>query len=81
MNKLLQKIIIKKEIKLIHFLFLATSKLAIGIGIGMHFSKVAFPYSFPLVALGASLFLPTLIYLMKEERKEEKVLKRKLKRI
>ena len=81
MNKLLQKKIIKKEISLIHFLFLTTSKLAIGIGVGASFSKVAFPYSYPLVVLGVSILLPTLIYLMKEERKEEKLLEKKLKKI
>ncbi len=81
MNKFLQKKIIKKEISLIHFLFLTTSKLAIGIGVGASISKVAFPYSYPLVVLGVSILLPTLIYLMKEEKKEEDFLKKKLKKI
>jgi len=81
MNKLLHKKIIKKEISLIHFIFLTTSKLAIGIGIGIHISNVAFPYSYPFVVFGASLLLPTLIHLMKEERKEEIFLKKKLKKI
>ena len=60
------KKIIKKEISLIHFIFLTTSKLAIGIGIGIHISNVAFPYSYPFVVFGASLLLPTLIHLMKD---------------
>ena len=80
MNNLLQKKIIRREISVLHFFLLLTGKLMMGISIGLSFTEIAFPYSYPLFFLGISMVLPTLNYLMKEEIDEEKVLKKKLKK-
>ena len=78
MKNIFNKKIIKKEISLLHFLFLLTSKLAIGVGIGLSFSDFALPYSYPLIMLGTLILLPTLNYLMKEERNEVKSLNKRM---
>jgi len=73
--------LIKKEISALHFLFLATSKLLIGIGIGLviatHYYFIQ-PYWYLWIIVGVILLAPTLYYLMKEESQEELKLKRKL---
>ncbi len=74
------KLMIKKEISLIHLLMLLTSKLFIGISIGLSFSDFALPYSYILFIIGFLLFLPNISFLFKEERIIEKKLKKKLKK-
>ena len=83
MKRLFKKKIIKKEISLIHFLLLTTSKLLIGVGIGLmiatHYWYVQ-PYWFILILIGAIILLPILYYLMMTEGKEEIELKNELKK-
>jgi amino acid transporter len=77
------KKLIKKEISALHWLFLTTSKLMIGIGIGMIFATYiwsAQPYWYLLILLGALILAITLYTLAKAEEKEEIVLKKKLKK-
>ena len=75
------KNLIKKEISALHFLFLTTGKLLIGIGIGLvvatHYYFIQ-PYWYLWVIVGVVLLIPTLNYLMKEESQEELKLKNKL---
>ena len=81
MKNFLKKKLIKKEISLLHFLLLATSKLLIGIGIGLIISSYfwyAQPYWFILILIGAAILIPTLLFLMKNEEVEELNLKREL---
>ena len=74
---------IKKEISVVHWLLLTTSKLLIGIGIGLiiatHF-WYAQPYWYLLILLGAVILIPTLYNLMKIEKREEIQLKKRLKK-
>lgn len=74
---------IKKEISAVHWLLLTTSKLLIGIGIGIiiatHF-WVAQPYWYLIILVGAVILIPTLYNLVKLEGKEEIKLKKRLKR-
>ena len=77
------KKLIKKEIKAIHWTLLVTSKLLIGIGIGMviasHFWHSQ-PYWFIVLIIGATILIPTLYHLTRIEAEEEKELKKKLKK-
>ncbi len=75
----LDKKIIRKEISLLHFVLLLTGKLFIGVGIGIMIASSALPYSFPLILIGVAVLLPTLYHLLKIEKKEEVVLKKKLR--
>jgi len=79
MKKIIEKKIIRKEIKLIHFILSTTGKLFIGIGIGILISNWALPFSIPLIIIGVLILLPTLHFLFKEEKEEEQDLKKKLK--
>jgi len=78
---MLNRKLIKREISTLHFLFLVTSKLLIGIGIGLviatHYYFIQ-PYWYLWVIVGVVLLIPTLNYLMKEESQEELKLKNKL---
>ncbi len=78
---MLSKKIIKREISVIHYFLLTTSKLLIGMGIGAlvatHF-WFAQPYWYLLIILGAAMLVPTLYFLMKAEVKEELKLRKKL---
>ena len=78
---MLNRKLIKREISTLHFLFLVTSKLLIGIGIGLviatHYYFIQ-PYWYLWVIVGVVLLIPTLNYLMKEESQEELKLKKKL---
>jgi hypothetical protein len=77
------KKIIKKEISVVHWLLLTTSKLLIGIGIGViiatHF-WYAQPYWYLIIIIGALILIPTLYDLMKFESKEEIILEKTLKK-
>ena len=74
------KLMIKKEITLLHLLMLLTSKLFIGISIGLAFSDFALPYSYVLFIFGFLLLLPNISFLFKEQRIIEKNLKKRLKK-
>ena len=79
---MLNKKIIKKEISVLDFLLLTTSKLLIGVGIGLviatHYYYVQ-PYWYLLVIFGAIILILTLYNLMKIEEVEEIRLKKRLK--
>ncbi|MBU1111849.1 MAG: hypothetical protein ABIG93_03070 [archaeon] len=77
---MLKKIWIKREITLVHLLMLLAGKLFIGISVGMIISHVYLPYTYPLMALGILIFLPSLYYAFKEERDLEKDLVEKLRK-
>jgi ABC-type microcin C transport system permease subunit YejE len=77
------KKIIKKEVSVLHFLLLTTSKVLIGIGIGLIIATYfwfAQPYWYLLILIGAAILIPTLYNLMKAEEKEEITLEKKLKK-
>ena len=77
----MKKSFIKTEISIIHFLFLITSKLLIGIGLGVLLvTKVWFaqPYWYIIVLLGVLILIPSLYYLMKVEAKKEINLRKKI---
>lgn len=80
MASLLRKKIIRKEINLFHYLMLTTGKLLVGMGIGTLIVQYAFPYSYPLIIIGALILIPSLYYLFRFEKKEEKTLKKKLRK-
>ena len=69
----------KIEISFLHFVFFLISKLFIGIGIGLMFSDLALPYSFPIIVIGVMIFLPTLYCWEKSEQQKEKYILRRLK--
>ena len=77
------KKIIKKEISAVHWLLLSTSKLLIGVGLGLiiatHFWYVQ-PYWYLMVFIGAAVLILTFYNLMKIEGTEEIKLKKKLKK-
>ncbi len=75
----MNRLLIKKEISLVHLAALLTSKLFIGISIGLFFSDLALPWSYPILLVGVLIFLPAVYKLFKIETTEEKVLKKKLK--
>jgi hypothetical protein len=80
---MLDKKIIKKEISVLHFLLLATSKLLIGIGIGLviatHYWFIQ-PLWFLMIITGGAILIPTLYHLTKAEVREEVKLTGKLKK-
>jgi hypothetical protein len=80
---MLNKKMIQKELSVLDFLLLTTSKLLIGIGIGIivatHF-WFAQPYWYILIIAGAAILIPTLYCLMVVEEKKEISLKKKLKK-
>ena len=77
------KKLIKKEISAIHWLFMITGKLLIGIGIGVliatHYWH-AQPYWFLMILVGAAILIPTLLSIMKIEEKEELKLSKELRK-
>lgn len=80
---MVNKKLIKREISAIHWLLLTTSKLLIGIGIGVIFAThfwYAQPYWYLIIIIGVIILIPTLYSLMKMEDKEEIILKKKLKK-
>ncbi|MBU0456786.1 MAG: hypothetical protein ABH824_03370 [Nanoarchaeota archaeon] len=76
MKKLL---LIRKEITILHLLILLTGKLFIGLSIGLMFSDLAFPWSYPILFVGVLIFLPGIYYLFKEETEAEISLESNLK--
>jgi hypothetical protein len=75
--------IIIREISLLQFLLMTTSKLLIGIGLGLIIATnfwYAQPYWFLLIIIGAIILLPTLYSLMRIEGKKEISLIKKVKR-
>ncbi len=78
---MLNKKIIRKEISVLQFILLLTSKLMIGVGIGLVLASY-YLYLQPLwmiiIILGLLVLMPTLYFLMKAEAKEEISLKNKL---
>jgi len=76
---MLKKIWIKREISFIHLLMLLAGKLFIGISVGMILAHVYLPYTYPLMALGLLIFLPSIYLVFKEERDIEKSLEKQLK--
>lgn len=77
---MLSKLAIKREISLMHLLILLTSKLFIGISIGLMFSDFAFPYSYPLLLIGFLILGPALLKLFQEEVETDTSLEKKLKK-
>jgi type III secretory pathway component EscT len=80
---MLNKKIIKKEISLFHFLLLTTSKLLIGIGLGLIIATYYWfiqPCWFLIILAGGIILLLTLYHLMKAEEKKEVKLISKLKK-
>ncbi|MBU0470565.1 MAG: hypothetical protein KJ598_00965 [Nanoarchaeota archaeon] len=75
----MNKLTLKREISLLHLLALLTSKLFIGISIGLFFSDLAFPWSYPLLIIGVLIFLPAIYKLLKIETVTEKDLLKKVK--
>jgi len=82
----MNKRLVKKEITLLHLLLIGTSKLIMGIGLGliiaakfwylpMHFHT----FGLPLIILGGVVLLLTLYFLMELEVKEETELEHELK--
>jgi len=65
---MLNKKIIKKEITLLHYIMLTTSKLLIGIGIGIWIAQAGFPYTVPIIMAGVLILMPSLYFLFKEEK-------------
>jgi hypothetical protein len=59
---------------------LLTSKLFIGLSIGLMFSDFAFPYSYPILVVGVLIFLPAILYLFKKEKTAESTIKQELKK-
>ena len=83
MIKLLKKKIIKKEISILHFLVMTTSKLLIGIGLGIlivNYYWFLHPYWYIIILIGSLILIPTLYYLTITEEKEEIKLKKELKK-
>ena len=79
---MLDKRIIRREISLLHFLLLLTSKLLIGAGIGMIIATHYFyaqPYWYLAIIAGALILAFTLYNLMKAEAKEEIELEKRVK--
>ncbi len=76
MRKSYKKIVM--EIGLLHLVLILAGKLFLGLGIGIMISSYALPYSYPLVAAGTLILLPSLYYLFRREEKEEEILERKL---
>ncbi|MGM5488845.1 MAG: hypothetical protein ACQESG_07900 [Nanobdellota archaeon] len=77
-----RKKLIKKEVTALHWLFLTTSKLLIGIGIGVIIATqfyFAQPYWYLIIIFGALIMVPTLYHLTLLEEKKEMKLKKKLK--
>lgn len=69
-----KKSFIKKEITLFHFLMLTTSKLLVGAGVGLWIFHAGFPYTYPLIVIGAVILIPSLYFLFKKEKiKDEKL--------
>jgi hypothetical protein len=80
---MLDKKLIKKEVSVLHFLLLTTSKLLIGIGLGLMIAShywFAQPYWYLIILVGAIILIPTLYKLMAAEEKEEIVLKKRFKK-
>ncbi|MGM5484505.1 MAG: hypothetical protein ACQEP1_01385 [Nanobdellota archaeon] len=80
---MLKKKIIKKEISLLHFLLLLTSKIFIGIGIGLIISSyvwIAQPVWYIFIILGGGVLFYTLHHLMMAEESKESELEKKVKR-
>ena len=80
--KFLNKKIIKREVSLIHYLLLSTSKIMIGIGLGLiiaSYGWFAYPHFYMILFLGIIMLLPILLFLMKEEEEEEIRLKHHVK--
>ena len=75
--------IIIKEISLLQFLLMTTSKLLIGIGLGLIIATnfwYAQPFWFILIIAGAIILIPTLYSLMRIEGKKEIRLMKSIKR-
>jgi hypothetical protein len=84
MRKLLMKRMIKREIRVVHFLLLTTSKILIGVGIGLVLASYfwfAQPYWYFFILIGALILIPMLMVLMKDETVEERQLKREIGKI
>lgn len=82
MKKILNKTLIKREVKVIHFIFLLTGKILFGIAIGLIFATkfwYAQPYWYLIILLAAGILIPTLRLLMREEYSKELELMRKRK--
>jgi hypothetical protein len=82
MAKTTKKPFLKREITFLHFMLLATSKLLIGIAIGLILaSSVWFvqPYWYLILIVGALILIPTLYVLMQDEKSEEDRLKKELR--
>ena len=82
MKRMLHKKVIRREVSLVHFLLLTTSKILIGVGIGIAFATRVYyvqPYWYLIILAGVMVMAPILYDLMKAETKEELKLKRKLK--
>lgn len=80
---MLEKKLIKKEVSVLNFLLLTTSKLLIGIGLGLIIAShywFAQPYWYLIILVGAIILIPTLYKLTAAEEKEEIVLKKRLKK-
>ena len=69
-----------KCLSFLHLLMLLTSKLFIGLSIGLMFSDFAFPYSYPILVIGIFIFLPAILKLFKKEKIAEEKLKKQLKK-
>lgn len=80
---MLNKKLLKKEITLLHYLILSTSKLLIGIGVGIAIASYYFffqPYWYVLIIIGALMLFFMLYFLMKAEVNEEIKLEKKLRK-
>lgn len=83
----MEKRLLKKEVTVLHLLLIGTSKLMMGIGLGLiiaskfwyvpvHFHN----FGLPLIFVGGVVLLITLYFLMKIEVKEETELESELKK-
>lgn len=77
---MLKKKVIRKDVDVLHFMLMATSKLLIGVGIGLLIAVKFWyiqPYWALIILVGGILLFFTLYKLMSSEVKEESKLKRR----